>query len=209
MKASKIIAAIQETDEYLRGICRVPSPRPDVDVTDFGLGEFDQIGLVAHVLTNCPKYCSKWLVLQEGQFCPNHYHPSKQEDIACEAGRIMIRLYGVADVNQPPELFADRRMVIPGVLYNNTVFAGGAPEEGTEYILEAGMRIQLPPGLWHEFWAVDGPALAVEVSTVNNDVGDNVFADERIGRFVTEIEQDVPGKIVRLNDRGFIEVVEG
>ena len=44
-------------------------------------------------------------------------------------------------------------------------------------------------GNWHKFWGENGDVLIGEVSTVNDDLTDNVFA-EPIGRF-SEIEEDV------------------
>ena len=46
------------------------------------------------------------------------------------------------------------------------------------------------PGVWHRFWAGDTDVLLGEVSTVNDDLADNVFV-EKIGRFA-EIEEDEP-----------------
>ena len=44
------------------------------------------------------------------------------------------------------------------------------------------------PGVWHAFWAEGADALIGEVSTVNDDITDNVF-EEDLPRF-TEIEED-------------------
>ena len=55
--------------------------------------------------------------------------------------------------------------------------------------LEPGESITLNPGDWHAFWGQGGDVLIGEVSTVNDDMTDNVFRDP-IGRFA-EIEEDV------------------
>jgi D-lyxose ketol-isomerase len=54
--------------------------------------------------------------------------------------------------------------------------------------LAPGESVTLLPGVWHAFWAEDGDTLIGEVSTVNDDLTDNVFA-EPVDRFST-IEED-------------------
>ena len=46
----------------------------------------------------------------------------------------------------------------------------------------------LMPGVWHAFWA-EGDCLIGEVSTVNDDLTDNIF-EQSIGRFA-DIEEDM------------------
>ena len=54
--------------------------------------------------------------------------------------------------------------------------------------LDPGESVTLMPGDWHAFWGEGGDVLIGEVSTVNDDLTDNIFA-EPIGRFA-EIEED-------------------
>ncbi len=55
--------------------------------------------------------------------------------------------------------------------------------------LSPGESVTLMPRTdWHAFWGEGGDVLIGEVSTVNDDLTDNVFA-EPIGRFA-EIEED-------------------
>ena len=60
------------------------------DITDYGLGKFDQVGFSLITLRNgnlamadrYPKtYAEKLLFLKEGQYSPNHFHWHKMEDI--------------------------------------------------------------------------------------------------------------------------------
>jgi len=55
-------------------------------------------------------------------------------------------------------------------------------------VLEPGESVTLLPGVWHEFVAEAKDVLIGEVSTVNDDLTDNVF-EEPIGRF-SDIEED-------------------
>ena len=68
------------------------------DVTDFGTGDFDHIGLTAVTLRNgnqkdparYPKpYAEKYLVAREGQHTPMHFHTYKMEDIINRGGGIL------------------------------------------------------------------------------------------------------------------------
>lgn len=162
------------------------------DVTDFGSGEFERIGLVALTLRNGHKgvaaykptiYCEKLLVVQEGQTTPMHCHLRKQEDIICRAGgNLVCRVYDRA---------ADGGLSIGDV----TLSLDGVRRtvgRGHRFVLEPGQSIRLTPSVYHEFFAEHGhgTALVGEVSTVNDDVGDNVFLGG-LPRFPA-VEEDEP-----------------
>ena len=55
---------------------------------------------------------------------------------------------------------------------------------GEVLLLDPGESVTLMPGNWHEFWGEGGDVLIGEVSTVNNDLTDNVFnrADRALRR---------------------------
>ena len=57
-------------------------------------------------------------------------------------------------------------------------------------VLRPGESVTLMPGDWHAFWGEGGDTLIGEVSTVNDDVTDNVFRSDKIGRF-SQVEEDV------------------
>ena len=72
------------------------------DITDFGSGDFKNIGLLIFVLRNGnftkPKYkkpyCEKVLIQDESQVLPLHYHWKKMEDIINRGGgTLMVSLY--------------------------------------------------------------------------------------------------------------------
>jgi D-lyxose ketol-isomerase len=62
---------------------------------------------------------------------------------------------------------------------------------GVKLKLEPGESITLMPGVWHAFWAEGKDVLIGEVSTVNDDRTDNIFA-EPIDRFSTVEEDEAP-----------------
>src|SRR5690606_40618622 len=61
-------------------------------------------------------------------------------------------------------------------------------EPGGILRLGPGESVTLLPGVWHAFWAEEKDVLIGEVSTVNDDLTDNVFA-EPVSRF-SKVEED-------------------
>jgi D-lyxose ketol-isomerase len=162
------------------------------DITDFGSGQFDEVGLVVftvrnghhkiHPYTSKP-YAEKVLIIRENQHTPMHHHVLKSEDIIVKSGgNLRIRLYNRA----PDGGLADTevRVSLDGVLHH-------APA-GHTFRLKPGESITLTPYLYHEFWAEEGTGTSIvgEVSSVNDDDTDNAFYG-KIGRFPA-IEEDVP-----------------
>ena len=66
---------------------------------------------------------------------------------------------------------------------------------GSRLVLDPGESVTLLPGVWHAFWGEGGDVLIGEVSTVNDDLTDNVFA-EPIGRFSTIEEDEAPLRLL-------------
>ena len=72
------------------------------DITDYGLGDFDKVGMSLITIRNgnrkmadkYPKvYAEKLLYMKEGQYSPNHFHWYKTEDIINRGGgNILIRV---------------------------------------------------------------------------------------------------------------------
>ena len=162
------------------------------DITDFGSGAFDKVGLVVFTVRNghhqlAPytkkTYAEKILIVRENQHTPMHHHVRKAEDIICRGGgNLMIRVYnrgadgGLAET--PVEVSLD------GV--------GHHVDAGHIFVLTPGESITLTPFVYHEFWAEEGTgtSLCWEVSSVNDDDTDNAFLG-KIGRFPA-IDEDVP-----------------
>jgi D-lyxose ketol-isomerase len=161
------------------------------DVTDFGSGAFDQVGLVVFALRNghhlLPPYTGKpygekILIVRENQHTPMHHHLRKCEDIVCRSGgTLRCQVYNRASDGSLAD--AEVEVSLDGVRHR--VGAGHV------FALLPGMSITLPP-LYHEFWAEAGtsPSIVGEVSSVNDDETDNVFL-AKVGRFPS-IDEDVP-----------------
>ena len=160
------------------------------DITDYGLGRFDEVGLCLFTLRNgrlsdlrrgggmC--YAEKLLISRRDQLSPMHRHTLKAEDIINRGGATLaVQLFGSAPDGAFDAQAGGR------VLCDGTVRPFGA---GEVLKLAPGESVTLMPGDWHAFWAEGGDVLIGEVSTVNDDETDNLFRDD-VGRFA-RIEED-------------------
>lgn len=159
------------------------------DVTDYGEGQFETLGLTLITIRNgsyCnPKYkksyAEKLIMSKENQICPMHFHINKMEDIVNRGGgKLMMRLFNSASDGS----FADTDVEVS----NDGVTIQLAT--GSTLMLLTGQSVTLPPGLYHEFWAEEGSGAVLigEVSQTNDDNTDNRFY-ENLTRFST-IEED-------------------
>lgn len=159
------------------------------DITDYGLGRFDEIGFSLITIRNgnlkmdkyTKTYAEKLLLVKEGQTAPMHFHWKKMEDIINRGGgNVLITVYNSDEEGG----FADTDVIVHC--------------DGREFIAPAGTQIKLRPGesitiypyMYHDFHveAGSGDVLLGEVSMCNDDEHDNRFY-EPIGRF-PEIEED-------------------
>ena len=163
------------------------------DITDYGKGQYDQMGLFLFTLRNgrladlqrgggmC--YAEKLLISRQDQLSPMHTHFIKAEDIINRGGAtLIVELFGSDEKGR----FADDK---GGVVWCDGIRVPYAP--GQKLRLAPGESVTLMPGDWHAFWGDGGDVLIGEVSTVNDDETDNVFR-EPIGRFATVEEDEAP-----------------
>lgn len=168
------------------------------DITDYGLGRFDQVGFSLITLRNgnltmadkYPKtYAEKLLFLKEGQYSPNHFHWHKMEDIINRGGgELCMRVWRADEAERPAD--AECTFRIDGI--ETTVRAGET------FRLRPGQSITFEPYVYHTFWAEGGDCLAGEVSTVNDDTADNRFY-EPLGRY-PRIDEDRPAEFLLCNE---------
>ncbi len=185
MKRSEINAAYHSARAcFARHGWALP-PHPKWDITDFGLGDFIHHGLTLINLANEPEYCEKLMYARRGQTTPAHAHEKKKEDIICRAGELTLELWpakpGPATVTVPVD---------------------GEPvtlSAGARLVLAAGSRVTLVPRVWHAFYPTSDECVIGEVSTANDDLHDNFFADPNIGRFPGIVE-DEPAVIRLVSD---------
>ena len=68
-------------------------PKAPWDVTDFGLGHWQQFGLVLVNLAEEPEYCEKLMYARKGMTTPAHCHRKKKEDIICRWGTLAVQVW--------------------------------------------------------------------------------------------------------------------
>lgn len=163
------------------------------DITDYGGGDFERMGLFLFTLRNgrladlqrgggmC--YAEKLLISRQDQLSPMHTHVIKAEDIINRGGAtLVVELFGSdADGN-----FDE---TAGGVVMTDGMRRAFGP--GEKLKLAPGESVTLMPGDWHAFWGEGGDVLIGEVSTVNDDETDNIFRDP-IGRFSMIDEDEDP-----------------
>ena len=186
MKRSEINRAYQEAKScFEKNNWKLP-PEPRWDISDFGLGQFRQTGLVLVNLAEEPEYCEKLMYCRKDQVTPLHTHAKKKEDIICRQGRLAIELWAghpqTTARGKPFHLKRSGKQV--------------ETHSGEVAVLEAGERVTLVPGVYHAFWAASDACVIGEVSTANDDLHDNFFVSAEIGRY-PGIEEDEP-PLVRL-----------
>lgn len=158
------------------------------DITDFGWGDFEKIGLSLITLRNGniakPRgkvYCEKIMVVRDGQVTPEHYHVLKTEDIINRGGGLLcMKLWNATEDSKLDS--TDVHVQVDGM---SKVFKAGETIK-----LKPGQSVCYTPYLYHTFWAEGGDALVGEVSSVNDDKTDNYFLIPK-GRF-SNIEEDEP-----------------
>ncbi len=160
------------------------------DVTDYGAERFEEMGLFLFTLRNGDPadlssgrgmlYAEKVMITRRDQLSPMHRHIVKAEDIINRGGGdLVVELFGSSQDGSIDE-FSNVSVPCDGQL--RTVPAGG------KIMLKPGESVTLMPGTWHAFWGERADVLVGEVSTVNDDMTDNVFR-EPIRRF-SEIDED-------------------
>lgn len=180
----------EEMKERRSEISGVVDARLGWDITDYGLGRFAEVGLTLFTVRNGRAadlargkgmlYAEKIMISLKDQVAPMHRHVVKAEDIINRGGgKLAIELFASApDGTIDPK--ADVSVPSDGIV--RKFKAGGILE------LDPGESVTLLPGIWHAFWGEGDDVLIGEVSTVNDDLKDNIFRD-KVGRF-SEIEED-------------------
>ena len=134
------------------GITLRHDERHAIEVTDFGLGRREEVGLQLLVYVNTERVCGKELVLFPWQICPEHRHPpvgedpGKEETFRCRTGEVELHVEGRAPVGLFP-----------------------------------GQQLTIPPDTLHWFQAGPDGAIVTEFSTRSRDELD-VFTDPQIVR---------------------------
>lgn len=188
MKRSEINALLRAAESCFLAHGWTLPPEPRWDVTDFGLGNWREHGLVAINLANEPEYCEKLMYAQKGMTTPAHCHAKKKEDIIARWGELHLRLWQNRELRNNAAL----EVKINGRLQE--------VKTGEIVSLKAGERITLVPGVYHEFFPATEECIIGEVSTANDDLHDNYFVNPHVGRF-PGIDEDEPALLKLVSDK--------
>lgn len=181
MKRSAINALIRSAANCFAAHGWTLPPNPHWDVTDFGLGDPHRFGLVLVNLAEEPEYCEKLMYALGGMTTPAHTHAKKKEDIICRWGDLDIRLWSCH-----PDKASDQEFTVPVCGDPRSIKDGGILR------LAAGERVTLVPGVYHEFFPASDECIIGEVSTANDDLNDNFFVRDDVGRFPGIEEDEAP-----------------
>jgi D-lyxose ketol-isomerase len=184
MKRSQINLAIAEAARCFAASGWALPPKPLWDVTDCGLGDFNNVGLVLVNLSEQPEYCEKLMYARRRQVTPLHTHRRKKEDIICRHGQLAIELW-----KQHPQ--HSKKGEVFSLCRNGELVEVSS---GEPVVLQAGERVTIEPGIYHAFWPETDEAVIGEVSTANDDANDNFFVNPNIGRFPEIVEDEPPAQ---------------
>lgn len=213
MKRSRINDILRESDAFIRSFgyrlppfaylspdelkgsdhAEIKARRMGWDITDYGQGNFDDLGLFLFTTrnglsrdlgkTSAMLYAEKIMISRDRQLSPMHRHDLKVEDIINRGGGTLVLELFTADADGAIDRSADVSVMVDGMM--RRLPAGGHLK------LVPGESVTLFPNNWHAFWGEGGDVLIGEVSTVNDDLTDNNF-EQPIGRFSNVEEDEAP-----------------
>jgi D-lyxose ketol-isomerase len=175
MKLEEVTKARKQAARLLKKarIAVTPQEEQNIEISDFGLGDLDNVGLLVVVYENNDRYCAKEIVLLPRQLCPEHRHPpvgrektGKQETFRCRFGEVYLYVPGPPTPHplaRIPEKYREHLTV------------------GREIILRPGNQYTLPPNTLHWFQAGDEGAILSEFSSTSTDEND-IWTDSRLRR---------------------------
>ena len=180
MKRSRVNEIIREADAFIRGYGFVLPPfaywspqemvdkRPLIggitgarlgwDITDYGEGRFDEMGLFLFTVRNGSEedlrrgggmcYAEKIMISRQDQISPMHRHIVKAEDIINRGGGVLaLKLYNSA-ADGGLDHDTDVEVATDGLLRRQ--------KAGDILRLNPGESVTLMPGNWHAFWGEGG-----------------------------------------------------
>jgi len=175
MRLEEVVRARKRAARRLRQahIAITPHEEETIEVSDFGLGDLDNVGLLVVVYENNDHYCAKEIVLLPRQICPEHRHPpsgeknaGKQETFRCRSGEVYLYVPGEPTPNPRARVPEKYRKYL-------TIWK--------ELLLQPGDQYTLPPDTLHWFQAGDKGAVLSEFSSVSTDEND-IWTDPRLQR---------------------------
>lgn len=155
------------------GIVVTKNEQKQIEVADFGLGQYELTGLGILVYVNTERCCAKELAMPPRQTCPEHRHPpvsrtnpGKEETFRCRWGTVYLYVPGkkTAKPHACPPKGHERWYTV-----------------SHEIVLKPGGQYTLMPNTLHWFQAGSKGAVVSEFSTRSLDEKD-IFTDPEIAR---------------------------
>ena len=217
MKRSRVNEILRESDAFIRSFGYVMPPfaywspeemkarnapgiiesRLGWDITDYGEEKFDELGLFLFTVRNGKAedlkrgtgmlYAEKIMISRRDQMSPMHRHVVKAEDIINRGGGKLVLELFMPTPDGGIDRHAEVSVPTDGIV--RTMPAGSLLK------LDPGESVTLLPGVWHAFWGEGADVLIGEVSTVNDDLTDNIF-EKPIGRFSNIDEDEQPQNLL-------------
>jgi D-lyxose ketol-isomerase len=180
MKRSEVNRAILLAQHCFDRYCRPLPPAPRWEVTDFGLRQFAHFGLTYVRLAEGPDFCERLLYARKFQRTPAHCHHRKKEELVVQVGFLALQIWLPPGFSPPG---------FPGELIRN-----GRPclvSSGEILTLEAGERLTLPPGVFHEFWPLSEECILSELALSGcEQKADDFYRRSDIGLFNFIVEDE-------------------
>ncbi|MDD3959961.1 MAG: D-lyxose/D-mannose family sugar isomerase [Oscillospiraceae bacterium] len=154
------------------GIAVTDAEAREMEIAEYGMNRWAEIGLQILVYVNTERCCAKELVLFSNQICPEHRHPpmpgspGKEETFRCRSGEVYLYVPGEKSSDPKGKVPTDK---VPFF----TVWH--------EIVLRPGEQYTLMPDTLHWFQAGPEGAIVSEFSTRSHDETD-VFTDPEIVR---------------------------
>lgn len=176
MKRKQYDAIRKEAVKYYEkaGIVLTDIEKETMEAADFGLGRFEEMGLILVTYINTERCCAKEMVLLPGQTCPEHSHvpipergyPGKEETFRCRYGTVLLYVEGEENENIQAVKPKDAEQYFTAA---------------HEIILHAGEQYTMQPDTKHWFQAGKEGAVISEFSTQSMDEYD-IFTDPAVER---------------------------
>ncbi len=139
------------------------------DVSDFGLGDFEKYGGVFYTVHNNTysslpsgfRMAEKWILRNEGQGAPAHYHKIKSEYTTnFGPGNLEVTIGGI---------FLDGTIDSTSMVSVEVDHLSDNYTPGDKILLKLGSYIFLPAGTIHSFKVYEDRSIVHEVSSANDD----------------------------------------
>ena len=148
------------------------SEKESIEIADFGLNKFEEVGLAILTYVNTSRVCAKELIMLPNQICPEHRHPNrgqelgKEETFRCRKGQVSLYICNNPNSDETKD---------------NNYETNNSYSIYKRVVLNEGEQYTISPDTNHWFKAGLEGAIVSEFSTTSTDELD-IFTDPKIIR---------------------------